>query len=66
MVDGEVRSPAVTAAIGRLQAALKADPAFGPSILQINRAGDLALVSVPVNGDPSGQAATAAFTTCAR
>jgi uncharacterized membrane protein YdfJ with MMPL/SSD domain len=60
VVDGEVRSPAVTAAIGRLQAALKADPAFGPSILQINRAGDLALVSVPVNGDPSGQAATAA------
>jgi uncharacterized membrane protein YdfJ with MMPL/SSD domain len=60
VVDGEVRSPAVTAAIGRLQAALKADPAFGPSTLQINRAGDLALVSVPVNGDPSGQAATAA------
>jgi RND superfamily putative drug exporter len=60
VVDGEVRSPAVTAAIGRLQAALKADPAFGPSTLQINRAGDLALVSVPVNGDPSSQAATAA------
>jgi uncharacterized membrane protein YdfJ with MMPL/SSD domain len=60
VVDGEVRSPAVTAAIGRLQAALKADPAFGPSTLQINRAGDLALVSVPINGDPSGQAATAA------
>jgi RND superfamily putative drug exporter len=60
VVDGPVRSPAVVAAIGRLQAALKADHAFGPSTVQINRAGDLALVEVPVNGDPSGQAATAA------
>ena len=48
-------------------AALNADPAFGPSVVQTNRAGDLALVSVPVNGDPSGQAATARSTaTCAR
>jgi putative drug exporter of the RND superfamily len=60
VVDGDVRSPAVTAAIGKLQADLKADPAYGPSTLTINRAGDLALVSVPVNGDPSGEAATAA------
>ena len=60
VVDGQVRSPAVTAAIGRLQADLKADRSFGPSTLTINRAGDLALVSVPVNGDPSGEAATAA------
>jgi RND superfamily putative drug exporter len=60
VVDGEVRSPTVTAAIAKLQAALTADPAFGPSMVQTNRAGDLALVSVPVNGDPSGEAATAA------
>jgi uncharacterized membrane protein YdfJ with MMPL/SSD domain len=60
VVDGEVGSPAVTAAIGKLQADLGADPAFGPSTVQANRAGDLALVSVPVNGDPSGEAATAA------
>jgi RND superfamily putative drug exporter len=60
VVDGDVRSPAVTAAMGRLQAALAADPAFGPSTVQTNQAGDLALVSVPLNGDPSGQAATAA------
>jgi RND superfamily putative drug exporter len=60
VVDGKVGSPAVAAAIGRLQAALKTDRAFGPSTVQLNRAGDLALVSVPVNGDPSGQAATAA------
>jgi RND superfamily putative drug exporter len=60
VVDGDVRSAAVTAAIGRLQAALAADHAFGPSTVQTNQPGDLALVSVPLNGDPSGQAATAA------
>jgi putative drug exporter of the RND superfamily len=60
VVDGDVRSSAVTAAIAKLRADLTADRAFGPSTVQTNRAGDLALVSVPVNGDPSGQAATAA------
>src|SRR6266581_4646427 len=60
VVDGQVRSPAVVAAIARLQADLKGDRAFGPSTVETNRAGDLALVSVPVNGDPSSQAATAA------
>src|SRR6266542_3040905 len=45
VVDGKVRSPAVTAAIGRLQADLKTDRAFGPSTVETNRAGDLALVS---------------------
>src|SRR6266496_4450037 len=60
VVDGQVRSPAVTAAIARLQADLKTDRAFGPSTVETNRAGDLALVSVPVNGDPSSEAATAA------
>jgi uncharacterized membrane protein YdfJ with MMPL/SSD domain len=60
VVDGQVRSPQVTAAIARLQAALKADRAFGPSTVETNRAGDLALVSVPVNGDPSSEATTSA------
>jgi putative drug exporter of the RND superfamily len=60
VVDGQVRSPAVTAAIGRLQAMLRSDRAFGPSTVQTNQAGDLALVSVPVNGDPSSQATTSA------
>jgi RND superfamily putative drug exporter len=60
VVDGKVRSAAVTAAIARLRADLEADPSFGPSTVQTNQAGDLALVSVPVNGDPRGEAATAA------
>jgi putative drug exporter of the RND superfamily len=60
VVDGQVRSPAVTAAISRLQADLKGDHAFGPSTVATNRAGDLALVEAPVNGDPSSEGATAA------
>jgi RND superfamily putative drug exporter len=60
VVDGDVRSPAVAAAIARLRADLEADPSFGPSTVQTNRAGDLALVSVPIQGDPSGEAATSA------
>jgi len=60
VVDGQVRSPAVVAAIARLRADLKGDRAFGPSTVETNRAGDLALVSIPVNGDPSSQATTAA------
>jgi putative drug exporter of the RND superfamily len=60
VVDGDVRSAAVTAAIAKLQADLAADRAFGPSTVQANQARDLALVSVPVNGDPNSQAATAA------
>ncbi len=60
VVDGNARSPAVTAAIARLRADLRANPAFGPSTVEVNRAGDLALVSVPVNGDPNGEAATSA------
>jgi RND superfamily putative drug exporter len=60
VVDGDIGSPAVKGAIGKLQADLKADRAYGPSTVQTNQAGDLALVSVPVNGDPSSPAATAA------
>src|SRR6266511_616957 len=60
VVDGDVRSLAVTAAIAKLQTTLKADRAFGPSTVQTNQQGNLALVEVPVNGDPSSQAATAA------
>jgi RND superfamily putative drug exporter len=60
VVDGNVRSPAVSGAIARLQADLKADRAFGASTVETNRAGNLALVSVPVNGDPSGEATTSA------
>src|SRR3990172_427322 len=46
--------------MGRREAELAEDPSFGRSTLQVNDAGDLALFSVPVSGDPSsGEAGTA-------
>ena len=38
----------------RLRPELAADPAFGPVQPQTDKAGDLALLSVPVNGDAVG------------
>ncbi len=51
-IDGDAR-----AAIDDLRAALDGDSSFGPSTLEVNDAGDLALVSVPLNGDIAGDAA---------
>jgi RND superfamily putative drug exporter len=61
VVDGNVKSPRVRSGIERLQAALKADPFFGPSQVEVNGKGDLALVSAPVNGDPSSKRAVNAI-----
>ncbi len=60
VVDGEVGSPAVRTGLERLRALLAGDAALGPSEVQANPAGDLALVSVPLNGDPSSKAAVEA------
>ncbi len=57
VVDGKVRSPAVTAAIGRLQADLKTDRAFGPSTVQINQVGAAAFAGVDARVKVGGQTA---------
>lgn len=57
VVDGDAHSPAVRAAVGRLQELLAGDGGFGPSTVQTNAAGDLTVISVPTAGDPSGEAA---------
>lgn len=57
VISGDVRSPAVQAGIERLKNALKAEPIFGEPRLEVNRAGDLALLSVPIAGDPNTTAA---------
>jgi len=59
-IDGDVNGPAVQQSIDRLNAELAQDPSFGSSTLQVNDAGDLALFSVPVSGDPSSGEAGAA------
>ena len=55
VIDGDVTSPAVLAAIDSLAADLAAKDAFGPAQLQINEAGDLAWLAVPVVGDPTAR-----------
>lgn len=53
VIDGEVASPEVQAAIGRLETALATDPAFvGAPRLLANAQGDLSRLLVPVAGDP--------------
>jgi RND superfamily putative drug exporter len=60
VIKGDLSSPSVQAGIQRLRATLEADPAFaGPAHLQVNAAGDLGLLSIPVVGDPDGQEAIA-------
>jgi RND superfamily putative drug exporter len=61
VVAGPVRSPAVRADIASLRAMLVRTPGLAPpATLTVNRAGNLALISVPVTGDPYGPAAVAA------
>ncbi len=58
VIDGQVDDPAVQAGIRSIQGALADHGGFGPSHLEFNEARDLAVISAPVNGDPSSKAAT--------
>jgi RND superfamily putative drug exporter len=60
VVDGAIASPQVQGGIARLQERLAMDPRFGPPSLQVNPAGDLAALSLPLVGDPLGDQAVAA------
>jgi RND superfamily putative drug exporter len=53
----DVTSLAMQQSINRLVSRLQTDKAFGPPSVEVNQAGDLALVSVPVNGDFAAKAA---------
>jgi RND superfamily putative drug exporter len=57
----DVDAPAVTAAIDRLGAAFAADERFGEPTVETNGAGDLALMSVPLAGDPQSDEAREAL-----
>ena len=56
VVDGEI-TPEVDAFIANMQEQLRADSAFGPSVVETNEAGDLALISVPLSGDVAANVA---------
>ena len=59
VVDGNVNDPSVQAAIAKLQASLVASPDFPvPPVLQVNDAGDLALLTLPFPGESTSRAAT--------
>jgi uncharacterized membrane protein YdfJ with MMPL/SSD domain len=60
VIDGQVTSPQVRAAIQRLRGDLDGRGPFGPATLQANDTGDLAVLSVPVGADPESAAAYAA------
>jgi len=51
VIEGSMSSPGVRSAITRLDARLAGDPRFGTPSLQVNPAGDLGVLSVPLVGD---------------
>ncbi|HZD17742.1 MAG TPA: MMPL family transporter, partial [Actinomycetota bacterium] len=55
----DVMAPEIQLGIQDLRDRLADDPGFGPSAVEINEAQTLALVSAPVAGDPSSEAAMA-------
>ncbi|MDQ3680255.1 MAG: MMPL family transporter [Actinomycetota bacterium] len=61
VIDGPVTSAPVRSDIERLRARLDADGFFGPPRLEVNPAGDLALISAPLRGDPNSKAAVNAI-----
>jgi uncharacterized membrane protein YdfJ with MMPL/SSD domain len=60
VIDGSVSSPDVRSAIEALEERLAGDPRFGRPSLQVNPAGDLGVVRVPLVGDALSDRAVAA------
>ena len=52
VVSGDIGSTDVTAAIERFEASIADDPDFGPSQHQIAENGQVAVISIPLVGDP--------------
>ncbi|MBM3926132.1 MAG: MMPL family transporter [SAR202 cluster bacterium] len=56
VIDGDANSPAVLAAVDRLKTRLEGDDVFGaPRELEVNSAGDLGVLAVPVMGDSASK-----------
>jgi RND superfamily putative drug exporter len=60
VVDADQSSSRNRAAIEELRATLARDGAFGPSQVETNAAGDLAVISAPTTADPSADASVRA------
>jgi RND superfamily putative drug exporter len=59
-VAGDVRSPAVEAALARLEEELARSPIFAEPVVETNESGTIARVTVPVAANPDGERAIAA------
>ena len=57
VIDGDADAPAVEAGIERLRRQLAGEPRFGRPQAETNEAGDLTVITVPIEGDPLGQQA---------
>jgi uncharacterized membrane protein YdfJ with MMPL/SSD domain len=60
VVTAGAARPAAQRALSRLRTTLAADPRFGPGTIERSPGGGVALLSVPVGGDPSGDDAVSA------
>ena len=56
VIDGRIETSEVQEGIRRLQATLSSDSAFGSPELEVNEAGDLALITAPLVGDATSEA----------
>src|SRR5215208_3403141 len=54
MIDGDAASPAVQGGIDRLREQLARAELFGRPAVETNRAGDLTVLTIPIQGDPLG------------
>jgi putative drug exporter of the RND superfamily len=61
VVDADQSAPSIQAAIEELRGTLARDDAFGPSRVETNPTGDLAVISAPTTGDPSADASVQAI-----
>jgi RND superfamily putative drug exporter len=57
VIDGDADAPAVQAGIERLRRRLAGEPRFGRPQVEANQAGDLTVLTVPIEGDALGQEA---------
>jgi uncharacterized membrane protein YdfJ with MMPL/SSD domain len=60
VVDKGAKQPAAQRALTELRGRLASDPRFGPGAIERSADGRVAVLSVPVQGDPSGDDAVAA------
>ena len=54
VIDGDIASDAIQSAMSRLTALLDSNPVFGPSNVESNESGDLAVITVVLAGDATG------------